>query len=89
MGAAFVDVGLPEHPTTIRLGSLTGGNKILAGSNIGGIRETQEMLDFCAEHGVRPQVEVIGGEDITSAYDKVVDAQVRYRYVIDTSTFDA
>ena len=89
VGAAFVDVGLPEHPTTIRLGSLTGGNKILAGSNIGGIPETQEMLDFCAEHGVRPQVEVIGGEDITSAYDKVVDAQVRYRYVIDTSTFDA
>ncbi|MDO5535669.1 MAG: NAD(P)-dependent alcohol dehydrogenase [Propionibacteriaceae bacterium] len=88
-GGVFVDVGLPEHPSTLRLGSLTSGNKVLAGSQIGGIAETQEMLDFCAEHGVRPQVEVIGGEDITAAYDAVVNAQVRYRYVIDTSTFDA
>ena len=89
VGGAFVDVGLPEHPSTLRLSSLTGGNKVLAGSQIGGIAETQEMLDFCAEHGVLPEVEVIGGEDITAAYDRVVDSQVRYRYVIDTSTFDA
>ena len=89
VGGAFVDVGLPEHPSTLRLSTLTGGNRILAGSQIGGIAETQEMLDFCAEHGVRPEVEVIGGEDITGAYDKVVDSPVRYRYVIDTSTFDA
>lgn len=83
----FVDVGLPEHASSLHLASLTGGNKVLAGSQIGGIAETQEMLDFCAEHGVAPQVEVISGEEITAAYDKVVDAQVRYRYVIDTSTF--
>ncbi len=83
----FVDVGLPEHPSTLSLGSLINGNKVLAGSQIGGIAETQEMLDFCAEHGIAPQVEVIGGEDITQAYDDVVNAKVRYRYVIDTSTF--
>ena len=88
VGGALVDVGMPEHPSTFRLGSLISGNKVLAGSNIGGIAETQEMLDFCAEHGIAPQVEVIGGEQITQAYDDVVDAKVRYRYVIDTSTFD-
>lgn len=86
---AFVDVGLPEHPVSVNFSNLINGNKILSGSNIGGIPETQEMLDFCAANGVRPQVEVISGEQITDAYDKVVDAQVRYRYVIDTSTFDA
>ena len=86
-GGVMVDVGLPEHASTLRLSSLTGGNKVLAGSQIGGIAETQEMLDFCAEHGVVPQVEIIGGEDITDAYDKVENSQVRYRYVIDTSTF--
>ena len=69
------------------LGLLAGQRRVLAGSNIGGIRETQEMLDFCAEHGLAAQVEVIGGEDINDAYDKVVASQVRYRFVIDTSTF--
>ena len=83
----MVDVGLPEHPSTLRLGSLINGNKVLAGSQIGGIAETQEMLDFCAEHGIAPQVEMIGGDQITRAYDDVVAARVRYRYVIDTSTF--
>jgi len=83
----LVDVGLPEHPSTFRFGSLIGGNKAMAGSNIGGIAETQEMLDFCAEHGIAPQVEIISGEEITEAYDKVVGSKVRYRYVIDTSTF--
>ena len=60
---------------------------MLAGSQIGGIAETQEMLDFCATLGIAPQVEVISGDRITQAYDDVVDATVRYRYVIDTSTF--
>ena len=86
-GGVLVDVGLPEHASTLRLSSLTNGNKVLAGSQIGGIAETQEVLDFCAANGVVPQVEIITGEDITAAYDKVVHSQVRYRYVIDTSTF--
>ena len=84
----FVDVGLPEVPASISLSALVGGNKILAGSNIGGIAETQEMLDFCAEHGVIPQVEMITGEEITEAYNNVVASRVRYRYVIDTETFN-
>ncbi|MDY4678462.1 MAG: NAD(P)-dependent alcohol dehydrogenase [Bifidobacterium tsurumiense] len=83
----FVDVGLPEAPSTIHLASLVIGSKTLAGSQIGGIRETQEMLNFCAEHGIHPQIEMISGEDITEAYNNVVASKVRYRYVIDTSTF--
>ncbi|MFZ0529347.1 MAG: NAD(P)-dependent alcohol dehydrogenase [Propionicimonas sp.] len=86
-GGALVDVGLPEHPVKLSLGGLVGQRRILAGSQIGGIAETQEMLDFCAAHGLAAQVEVIGGEDINDAYDRVVNSDVRYRFVIDTATF--
>ncbi|MDO4784922.1 MAG: NAD(P)-dependent alcohol dehydrogenase [Propionibacteriaceae bacterium] len=87
VGGVLVVVGMPEKPSPVRLPGLIGGRKVLSGSLIGGIGETQEMLDFCAEHGIAATVEVIGGEDITQAYDKVVASGVRYRYVIDTSTF--
>ena len=87
VGGTLVDVGLPEHPQPIKLGVLIGARRSLAGSQIGGIAETQEMLDFCAEHGLAAQIELIGGEDINDAYDSVVASQVRYRYVIDTATF--
>ena len=60
----------------------------LAGSAIGGIRETQEMLDFCAEHGLGAEIEMITGDQINEAYERVVDSDVRYRFVIDTATFD-
>ena len=83
----FVDVGLPSEPVSLPLRAFVNGGKSFAGSQIGGIAETQEMLDFCAAHGVIPQVEMITGEDITRAYDDVVASRVRYRYVIDTSTF--
>jgi uncharacterized zinc-type alcohol dehydrogenase-like protein len=58
-----------------------------AGSMIGGIRQTQEMLDFCAEHNLGAEIEVISGEQIDEAYDRVVASDVRYRFVIDTATF--
>ncbi len=83
----LVIVGLPTTPNELHVGGLIGGNKVLAGSNIGGIPETQEMLDFCAEHDLGSWVEIIGGEDIDQAYDDVVSSKARYRYVIDTSTF--
>lgn len=88
-GGVLVIVGLPEKPAELHLGGIVGGQKVIAGSMIGGIAATQEMLDFCAEHNIAAQVEVISGEEITAAYDKVVGSKVRYRYVIDTSTFDA
>ena len=83
----LVDVGLPEHPVNLPMGALVHGNKVLAGSQIGGIAETQEMLDFCAEHGITAQIEIINGEDLTRAYDDVVASRVRYRYVIDVDSF--
>ena len=67
-------------------GSLIGGNKAVAGSQIGGIAETQEMLDFCAEHGIGAEVEVISADRINDAYERVLASDVRYRFVIDTAT---
>ncbi|GAB3494066.1 NAD(P)-dependent alcohol dehydrogenase [Flexivirga lutea] len=83
---ALVSVGLPNQPYEITPGSLIGGNKVVAGSMIGGIPETQEMLDFCAEHGIGATIERIDAGQVDEAYDKVVAGDVRYRYVIDTST---
>ena len=82
----LVNVGLPENSSTFDLGVLTGQARVLAGSNIGGIAETQAMLDFCAEHDLRPIVEVISADKINEAYENVVSSKVRYRYVIDAST---
>jgi uncharacterized zinc-type alcohol dehydrogenase-like protein len=62
---------------------LIGGRRTLAGSSIGGIRETQEMLDFCANHGIVADVEVIPIQRVNEAYDRTVRADVRYRFVID------
>ena len=82
----LINVGLPENPTTFSIGTLTGQARILAGSNIGGIAETQQMLDFCAQHSLAPMIEVIGADRIDEAYDNVVASKVRYRYVIDVAT---
>ena len=68
---------------------LIGGNKVLTGSNIGGIAETQEMLDFCAEHALGATIETIDASDpgaVDAAWDRVVAGDVRYRCVIDTAT---
>ncbi len=83
---ALVNVGAPEEPITLNLFALLGGRKTLAGSMIGGIAETQEMLDFCAEHGLGAEIELIRAEQINEAYERVLDSDVRYRFVIDNST---
>ncbi|MFF0401634.1 NAD(P)-dependent alcohol dehydrogenase [Streptomyces sp. NPDC005248] len=85
-GGALVNVGAPEEPVTLPLFSLIGGNKILAGSAIGGIAETQEMLDFCAEHGIGAEIERIAASEINEAYERVLASDVRYRFVIDAAT---
>ncbi|MEY9968233.1 putative zinc-type alcohol dehydrogenase-like protein [Streptacidiphilus sp. MAP12-16] len=82
----LVNVGAPEHPVSLSVFSLIGGRRSLAGSMIGGIRETQEMLDFCAEHGLGAEIELISADRINEAYDRVVASDVRYRFVIDTAT---
>lgn len=81
----MVLVGVPE-PTPLAAGSLIFGRRRLTGSLIGGIRETQEMLDFCAAHGVASDVEVIPIQKINEAYERVVRSDVRYRFVIDISS---
>ncbi|WP_046500229.1 NAD(P)-dependent alcohol dehydrogenase [Streptomyces odonnellii] len=83
---ALVNVGAPEEPVSLNLFSLLGGRKTLAGSGIGGIRETQEMLDFCAEHGLGAEIELIEASQINEAYERVLDSDVRYRFVIDVAT---
>ncbi|MET8635298.1 NAD(P)-dependent alcohol dehydrogenase [Streptomyces sp. NPDC004096] len=83
---ALVNVGAPEEPISFNLFSLISGRKTLAGSAIGGIRETQEMLDFCAEHGIGAEIELIGASEINDAYERVLSSDVRYRFVIDTAT---
>jgi uncharacterized zinc-type alcohol dehydrogenase-like protein len=83
---AFVNVGAPEEPVALNLFSVIGGRKTLAGSGIGGIQETQDMLDFCAEHGFGAEIELISASEINEAYERVLASDVRYRFVIDTTT---
>ncbi|GAA5154732.1 NAD(P)-dependent alcohol dehydrogenase [Microbacterium pseudoresistens] len=83
----MVCVGLPPEPMSVDVAQLIGGRRSLAGSNIGGIAETQEMLDFCAEHGIAAEIEVIGAADINVAYERVLASDVRFRFVIDAATF--
>ena len=86
LDGTLVEVGLPSEPMSLAAGSVAQNRRRLAGSSIGGIRETQEMLDFCAEHGLAAEIELIGAEQINEAYDRVVASDVRYRFVIDVST---
>ncbi|MEW1693673.1 MULTISPECIES: NAD(P)-dependent alcohol dehydrogenase [unclassified Streptomyces] len=83
---AMVNVGAPEEPVSLNLFSVIGGRKTLAGSGIGGIRETQEMLDFCARHSLGAEIELIRADQINEAYERVLASDVRYRFVIDTAT---
>jgi alcohol dehydrogenase (NADP+) len=80
-------VGAPEHPhPSPQVWGFLMGRRSLAGSAIGGIAETQEMLDFCAEKGVVSDIEMIAIQDIETAYDRLLKGDVRYRFVIDNKT---
>ena len=83
---ALVNVGAPPEPLSVQVFSLIMGRRSFAGSLIGGIRETQEMLDFCAEHRLGAEIEVISADQINEAYERVLASDVRYRFVIDTAT---
>jgi uncharacterized zinc-type alcohol dehydrogenase-like protein len=79
-------VGAPETPLPVAVFNLLFGRRQLAGSLIGGLRETQEMLDFCAEHGITSDVEVIPIQKINEAYDRLLKSDVKYRFVIDMAS---
>jgi uncharacterized zinc-type alcohol dehydrogenase-like protein len=83
---AMVLVGAPPQPSPISAFSLILGNRTLAGSLIGGIAETQEMLDYCAEHRILPEIETIPIQEINEAYERMLRGDVRYRFVIDISS---
>ncbi len=86
LNGTLVNVGAPAEPLEINVFSLIPHRRSFAGSMIGGIRETQEMLDFCAEHQIAPKIEVISADDIDQAYERVLASDVKYRFVIDIST---
>ncbi|HMG91098.1 MAG TPA: NAD(P)-dependent alcohol dehydrogenase [Chryseolinea sp.] len=79
-------VGIPPEPNRVPTFSLMDGRKSLAASGIGGLPETQEMLDYCAEHNIVSDIEMIDIKDIHKAYDRMVKGDVRYRFVIDMAT---
>jgi uncharacterized zinc-type alcohol dehydrogenase-like protein len=80
-------VGVPEHAhPSPNVGTLIFGRRSIAGSLIGGIAETQEMLDFCAEHGIVADIEMIPMQKIDEAYDRMQRSDVKYRFVIDNAS---
>jgi uncharacterized zinc-type alcohol dehydrogenase-like protein len=86
---SMVVVGIPEKPASIAAFSLVGGRRSLAGSAIGGIAETQEMLDFCGKHNIVCDIEAIAIQKVNEAYERVLKSDVRYRFVIDMASLKA
>lgn len=86
LDGTLVNVGAPAEPLSVGVMNLIGHRRSFAGSMIGGIRETQEMLDFCAKHNIVPKIEVISADQIDEAYERVLASDVKYRFVIDIST---
>jgi uncharacterized zinc-type alcohol dehydrogenase-like protein len=83
LDATLVSVGAPDKPLTVSAFPLIMQRRNFAGSLIGSIRETQEMLDFCAKHDITPEIELVSPQDVNTAYERVVKSDVRYRFVID------
>jgi uncharacterized zinc-type alcohol dehydrogenase-like protein len=82
----MIVVGVPEVASTVPAFQLIGMRKSIMGSMIGGIKETQEMLDYCSEHNIASDVEVIKIQDINTAYERMLKGDVHYRFVIDTAS---
>ena len=87
LDGTLVHVGIPTEPDQVKMFWLASQRRSIAGSKIGGIRQTQEMLDFCATHGIGADVEIISVDQANEAYERVIRSDVRYRFVIDTATF--
>lgn len=83
----MVLVGAPDKPLALASMGLIFGRRRIAGSLIGGIKETQEMLDFCGQNGIVSDVEEIGIQNVNEAYERTIKSDVRYRFVIDMKSF--
>ena len=86
LDGTMVNVGAPAEPLPISVFALMGNRRSYAASGIGSIAETQEMLDFCAQHGIAPEIELIDAASVNDAYERVLKSDVRYRFVIDAAT---
>jgi uncharacterized zinc-type alcohol dehydrogenase-like protein len=86
LDGVLCNVGLPSEPLSVPVFSLSGQRRSLSSSNIGGIKETQEMLDYCAEKGITSDVELIKIEQINEAYTRMEKNDVKYRFVIDVAS---
>jgi alcohol dehydrogenase (NADP+) len=82
----LTQVGVPSDPLSVNVGSLINGRRSFSGSLIGGIKETQAMLDFCGKHNITADIELIPIDGINEAYDRLVKSDVKYRFVIDMAT---
>jgi alcohol dehydrogenase (NADP+) len=82
----MVVVGIPEKPMELSMFDLIRKRKTVAGSMIGGIKETQEMLDFCGEHNINANIELISMQEINTAYERMIKSNVHYRFVIDMAS---
>lgn len=89
LDGTFVQLGVPKSPITLDVFSLFYNRRSLAGTLVGGIAETQEMLDFCAKHSIVAEIETVGADGIDNAYDRVHAGDVRYRMVLDVSTLSS
>ena len=83
---SVVLVGLPPEPFEVGAFSVVSGRRSLSGSNIGGIAETQEMLDFCAKHNITAEVEIIKMQEVNKAFERLEKNDVKYRFVIDMTS---
>ena len=81
-------VGIPEHPLPIAAFSVIAGRKSFSGSSIGGIKETQEMLDFCGKHNIVSDIELVSIRQVNVAYERLLKGDVKYRFVIDMKTLN-
>jgi uncharacterized zinc-type alcohol dehydrogenase-like protein len=84
--ATLVEIGLPEHPMPLPVFALAKMRRNLSASLFGGTNETQEMLDFCGAHDIRPEIELIAADYVNEAYERVLGSDVRYRFVMDMAT---
>jgi uncharacterized zinc-type alcohol dehydrogenase-like protein len=85
-GGTFVELGVPVEPLSFKTSNLVAPRVSVSGSMIGGVRETQEMLEFAADHQIATEIELIDADHINEAYDRIVASNVRYRFVIDVSS---
>ncbi|WP_329577581.1 NAD(P)-dependent alcohol dehydrogenase [Streptomyces sp. NBC_01361] len=89
LDGTFVNLGVPKKRISVDVFSLLNNRRSLAGTLVGSIEETQEMLDFCARNAITPEVEIVAADEIDAAYDRVAAGDVRYRFVIDIATMSA